>query len=102
MGLNEMTKEVTEYLDEAYAALKNAVREADKTGKAFDFSVAYGMGGRYYPKKHKMTRTEALNHLRGGLTLSDEKRLEIARVLDEDEDDSYNDEEGWVSSSQSC
>lgn len=100
-----MSKEkLNELVTQAYNAIAEAEKIADQLGVSFDFDVAYGMGGTYYPKrKPKMTRTAALELLRNGAALTIAEREEIARVLnDEDDNDGYYGEEGWNSSSSMC
>ena len=56
----------------AMKLIREAQKIADKHTVEFSFSVAYGMGGWYYPKGHEFR------------------------------DDEYDDDDGWSSSSASC
>jgi hypothetical protein len=92
-------KEIDALITQAYALIAEAEAIADSTGESFDFDVSYGMGGTYYPKK--MSKDTALELLRSGKELSKEERTNIAKIIDED-DDNYYRSSGWVSSSHSC
>lgn len=95
---------INSLLTEVYAKIQDAELVADETGETFRFSLGYGMGGTYYPKKPlKMSKADALKLLRTEKNLSEEQRNEIAEAIDgENENDYYNGRSGWVSSSQQC
>lgn len=49
MTRDEAVKAIREHTDIARAAIRKAEQISDDTGVEFSFSVAYGMGGHYYP-----------------------------------------------------
>lgn len=93
-----MSREIDKLLQEAHSLIIQAERIADLTGETFQFDLAYGMGGTYYPKT--LTKDEAVKILRSGDELSEEEREGIAKILSGDAEDYY--ETGWVSSSSMC
>lgn len=46
----EARQEIQQLVESAYASINLAVALADEHTIEFDFSVAYGMGGYYYPE----------------------------------------------------
>lgn len=77
----EAFKQIEEKTKAAHALIQEAEKLADQAGVCFGFSLAYGMGGTYYPKKTAEERKEA-----------------------KEKDDWYDSDsnEGWQSSSSSC
>ena len=101
---------VAYWVQKAHDAIHEAENIADETGVGFTFSVEYGMGGYYNPKKKApkvMTRQEAIEILASGKSLSSAEKEEIAAAIEknfEPSDDDWDDSEesGWVSSSANC
>lgn len=71
-------KLIAEKTEAARKLIKEAEEIANNTGCSFIFSVAYGMGGSYYPKPTGNP------------------------IVDADGDHRYDEEHGWVSSSANC
>ena len=71
----EALKKINEKTNEADKLIEEATEIADQYGISFSFSVAYGMGGVYHPKKQQ-------------------DNWETSSFEDDDE--------GWVSSSEMC
>ena len=102
-----MTNTIKTLVNEAYAAIHAAEEAADRAGESFHFSLAYGMGGTYYPTKPKpvYTKRQALDLLSSGETLTETQRQNIVIALDEEsgsDDGWHSSHEGWVSSSANC
>lgn len=100
-------KTIKTLLNDAYAAIHEAEKLADRTGQTFEFSLRYGMGGTYFPTKPKpvYTKRQALDLLSSGQELSETQRQNIVIALDEDansDDGWHSSHEGWVSSSDQC
>ena len=74
-------KEVERLKEEAYAKIKEATAIADKWGVTFNWDLAYGMGGTYYPQHTEDSKWS-------------ESSDDVWRPSDT--------EDGWYSSSQSC
>jgi hypothetical protein len=91
--------EIEKLLEQALSLITEAEEIANSTGETFHFDLAYGMGGTYYPER--MSKDDALALLRSGKDLSAEQRKNIAKIIDEDDNNYYN-RSGWVSSSSMC
>jgi hypothetical protein len=105
-----MTKEeALKVIETKLAQIRKLISEcetiADESQNSFYFSVEYGMGGTYYPKK-PMSRQEALDLLKNGKALTQKQKDLIAGILQRDEDNIDDDwtssYEGWQSSSNNC
>lgn len=100
MNKEETQTEIKRLVAKAKEQITQAEALADKHGIIFDFSVAYGMGGSYYPQK-LITKEHALELIRTN-QITDENRETVAQVLEDGSSAWYGSEEGWQSSSQQC
>lgn len=81
----EAMQQINQKTEAAMALIREAQALADKANVTFDFSLAYGMGGTYFPK------------------LTDEQKEQAKKEAEEKGRwyDSYENE-GWQSSSSRC
>jgi hypothetical protein len=89
MDKREVAAKIAELTRQAHALIDEAERLADESGVDFTFSVAWGMGGHYYPPK------------REGVPLGeeDEDDREYSRYLESQLEDM---QQRWLPSSANC
>jgi hypothetical protein len=92
--------EITKLVGNAKEAIKQAEKLADKYGLTIDWSLAYGMGGTYFPIRTSMDEAEAIQLVRDN-KVTDENREEVALAL-EGNSNWFGSTEGWHSSSSNC
>jgi len=87
MNKQKAAKEIAEKTAEAMRLVRECEKIADENDIDFSFSVSYGMGGTYVPKRQKpaeKNRKSSVGSCWGG------------------NDDYDNRESGWQASSNSC
>ncbi len=103
---------ITYWVKQAYAALAEAAKIADRESTNFHFDLG-GTAVTYYPKRPEppLTKSEALSILKSGRSLSDGEKerivdaIERGSVANDDDWESSGWEssnEGWMSSSDLC